>query len=267
MVTNRSNSNTDKEPLLNEIKHTGDTLHTMNPRDVVPDSNYNTNITIDQLQNTNSAEGDKVMTTNVEEQLTTHTKRTFPWKKLITALLLISVLTFVIIDSLTTKYVYTAFQSFLTWVSNNLVAGVFAFMGVYCIATIAFIPGSILTLGGGFVFGTAVGLGPGVALASAAVFVGASLGAIGSFLLGRYLLRDWVGRRLVGKYPLITALDEGEPFANYILLFQRIFFLLPNFYSSFYDVYTTINNLFCLKLLLLSPLPPKCLVPCIPTKI
>lgn len=49
---------------------------------------------------------------------------------------------------------------------------------MYCVATVAFVPGAILTLGGGFVFGKALGLGPGIALASAAVFVGASLGAI-----------------------------------------------------------------------------------------
>lgn len=51
-------------------------------------------------------------------------------------------------------------------------------MGVYFIATVCFVPGSILTLGIGFVLGKAVGLGPGVALATATVFVGASAGAI-----------------------------------------------------------------------------------------
>ena len=51
-------------------------------------------------------------------------------------------------------------------------------MGVYFIATVCFVPGSILTLGIGFVLGKAVGLGPGVALATGSVFVGASAGAI-----------------------------------------------------------------------------------------
>ena len=101
-----------------------------------------------------------------------------PWGKIIVGVILLSLIAFVIVDSLTTKYITSAFETFLEWIETNLVAGVFAFMGVYFVATVLFIPGSILTLGSGFVFGKAVGLGPGVALATAAVFVGASLGAI-----------------------------------------------------------------------------------------
>ena len=82
------------------------------------------------------------------------------------------------VDSLTTKYIQTGFENFLIWVEHNLVAGVFAFMFVYFAATVAFVPGFILSLGSGFVFGSAVGVGPGVVLATVAVFVGASLGAI-----------------------------------------------------------------------------------------
>lgn len=134
-------------------------------------------------------------------------KSSCPWGKILLGIVLLSIIILVIIDSSTTKYIAGGFTSFLTWIETHVVAGVFAFMGVYFVATVAFVPGSILTLGGGFVFGKALGLGPGVALASAAVFVGASLGAIASFLLGRYLLRDWVVRTLVKKYPVIKALD------------------------------------------------------------
>ena len=42
-----------------------------------------------------------------------------------------------------------------------------------------------------------------------------------SFLLGRYLLRDWVGRKLVEKYPTIKALDEAFTQKGF-----RIFLLL-----------------------------------------
>jgi len=136
-------------------------------------------------------------------------RRACPWGKVLVGAVLLSVIVFVVVDSLTAKHVARGFQSFLAWVENNIVAGTFAFMGVYFLATVAFVPGSILTLGSGFVFGKAVGLGPGVALATAAVFIGASLGAVASFLVGRYLLRDLVGRRLVQKYPIIKALDEA----------------------------------------------------------
>jgi len=137
------------------------------------------------------------------------TRKSYPWGKIIVGLILLSIIIFVIVDSVTNKYVISGFQTFLEWVQDNLVAGVFAFMGVYFVATVCFIPGSILTLGSGFIFGKAIGVGPGVALATLAVFVGASLGAIVSFLIGRYVLRDWVMKRLVEKYPIIQALDEA----------------------------------------------------------
>ena len=136
-------------------------------------------------------------------------KRKCPWGKIIIATILIGIVIFVIIDSLTNKKISTGFQQFLTWIESNLVAGVFAFMGVYFIATVCFVPGSLLTLGSGFVFGSAVGVGYGVVLASVAVFVGATLGSIVAFLLGRYLMRDCVRTKLVRKYPVIEAVDEA----------------------------------------------------------
>ena len=132
-----------------------------------------------------------------------------PWGKIVVATILIGIVTFVIIDSLTTSYISTGFEQFLGWIESNLVAGVFAFMAVYFIATVCFVPGSLLTLGSGFVFGSAVGVGYGVVLAAISVFVGASLGSIAAFLLGRYLLRDCVRQKLVKKYPVIEAIDEA----------------------------------------------------------
>jgi len=76
------------------------------------------------------------------------------------------------------------------------------------ICTVLFIPGSILTLGSGFIFANVFGLGYGVILATVAVFIGASAGAIVAFLLGRYLLRDWV-KTLTTKYPLFEAVDTA----------------------------------------------------------
>eukprot|EP00804_Cyclotella_cryptica_P024918 CCRYP_011819-RB/>CCRYP_011819-RB protein AED:0.04 eAED:0.04 QI:197/1/1/1/1/1/2/282/255 len=142
-------------------------------------------------------------------------------KKLLIAIPFLSLLLFVIIDSQTSHHVQTAFQSLLAWISAHLVAGIFALITVYILATVAFLPGSILTLGSGFVYGKAFGLGSGVALASGVVFVGACCGAIISFLLGRYLLREWVGERLVKRYPMFMALDEAlkqQGFQIFLLL-------------------------------------------------
>lgn len=77
-------------------------------------------------------------------------------------------------------------------------------------ATIFFVPGSILTLGAGFVFSAALdSLGWGILLGSGAVFLGASLGAIAAFLLSRYLLRDVVQEKLTQKYKVFEALDKA----------------------------------------------------------
>merc|ERR1711982_123486 len=109
---------------------------------------------------------------------------------------------------LTNKNVKKGIDIFLQWIQDNPIPGVFAFMGVYFIATVLFIPGSILTLGSGFIFANVFGLGYGVILATVAVFIGASAGAIVAFLLGRYLLRDWV-KTLTTKYPLFEAVDTA----------------------------------------------------------
>ena len=79
-------------------------------------------------------------------------------------------------------------------------AGWFVFVGLYILACVFFVPGSLLTLGAGAVFG--VGLG------SALVSVGSVCGATISFLIGRFLARDWVFRKASGN-PRFAALDAA----------------------------------------------------------
>jgi uncharacterized membrane protein YdjX (TVP38/TMEM64 family) len=78
--------------------------------------------------------------------------------------------------------------------------GVVAFIGLYIIATVAFVPGSILTLGAGVLFGVVAG--------AVYVFVAATLGATAAFLVGRYVARDWVARQIDG-HPRFKAIDEA----------------------------------------------------------
>ena len=72
--------------------------------------------------------------------------------------------------------------------------GLVALSAFYVVATVAFIPGSLVTIGAGFL---AAALWPdrfplALAAASLAVLVGSNLGALCAFLLGRTLARDWV---------------------------------------------------------------------------
>lgn len=81
--------------------------------------------------------------------------------------------------------------------------GVIAFILLYIIATVALIPGSILTLGAGVVFGVVWG--------SVYVLIGAVIGETCAFLLGRYLARDWITGKIEGNkvfYALNQALNR-----------------------------------------------------------
>jgi uncharacterized membrane protein YdjX (TVP38/TMEM64 family) len=73
---------------------------------------------------------------------------------------------------------------------------------------VAFIPGAILTLGGGFIFTQVFGQGVGIAAGTGVVFVGASIGATLAFLVGRYVLREWVAQ-LIQKYRIMRAVDAA----------------------------------------------------------
>jgi uncharacterized membrane protein YdjX (TVP38/TMEM64 family) len=79
----------------------------------------------------------------------------------------------------------------LAWIDGLGAVGAIAYIALYILATVAFLPGSIITLGGGAIFG--------VVLGSLYVFIGASLGATAAFLIGRYLARDWVFKKIAGN--------------------------------------------------------------------
>ena len=136
--------------------------------------------------------------------------RTALFTKILAGLILLGVIIYVIVDSQTNNHVKNGIVAFLEWIQNNLIAGVFSFVAVYFLATILWVPGSILTLGAGFVFSSALdSLGWGVLLGTVAVWFGASLGAIAAFLIGRYLFRDVVNEKLTMKYQVFEALDKA----------------------------------------------------------
>lgn len=83
------------------------------------------------------------------------------------------------------------FRTALTWVDGLGPLGPLVFIGLYNLATVLFLPGSLLTLGGGLLFGVGYG--------SLYVFIAATLGATFAFLIGRYLARDWVASKIQGN--------------------------------------------------------------------
>jgi uncharacterized membrane protein YdjX (TVP38/TMEM64 family) len=91
-------------------------------------------------------------------------------------------------------------QSALEWIESLGVLGGLAFIALYIVATVAFLPGSVLTLGAGVVFG--------VVLGAIYVFIGATLGAIAAFLIGRYWARDWISQKIAGNQKF-AAIDQA----------------------------------------------------------
>jgi uncharacterized membrane protein YdjX (TVP38/TMEM64 family) len=91
-------------------------------------------------------------------------------------------------------------KSALDWVAGLGAWGVVAYVALYVLATVLFLPGSILTLGAGVLFGVAKG--------SVIVSVAATLGALSAFLVGRYMARDWVAARIAGN-PRFSAVDQA----------------------------------------------------------
>ena len=66
-----------------------------------------------------------------------------------------------------------------------------AFVAIYILACVLFIPGSILTIGAGVIFGVVWG--------SIYVSIASTAGATAAFLVGRYFARDAVARRIEGN--------------------------------------------------------------------
>lgn len=98
----------------------------------------------------------------------------------------------------------------LYWIDSLGTIGAIAFIVIYIIATIAFLPAAILTLGAGVVFGVFWG--------SVYVFIGATIGAIAAFLIGRYVARNWVDKKIADNKQF-TAIDKAVSKKGFKIVF------------------------------------------------
>lgn len=88
----------------------------------------------------------------------------------------------------------------LDWIAGLGPVAPLAFIAIYILACVLFVPGSILSIGAGAVFGLFWG--------AIYVSIGATLGASAAFLVGRYLARDWVARKIESN-PRFKAIDDA----------------------------------------------------------
>jgi uncharacterized membrane protein YdjX (TVP38/TMEM64 family) len=107
----------------------------------------------------------------------------------------------------------------LQWVNDLGAIAPIAFILIYIVATVAFLPGSVLTLGSGVLFGVIKG--------SIYVFFGATIGAILAFLTGRYLARSWISQK-IAKNQKFQAIDQAVGKAGLkIVLLTRLSPIFP----------------------------------------
>ncbi|NJN39888.1 MAG: sulfurtransferase [Gammaproteobacteria bacterium] len=98
------------------------------------------------------------------------------------------------------------------WMEAVGTAGPLTFIAAYAVATVLFVPGSLLTLAGGALFGPVAG--------TLYSLTGATIGATAAFLLARYLAADWATRRIGGRLGRLTdgVAHEGWRFVAFVRL-------------------------------------------------
>jgi uncharacterized membrane protein YdjX (TVP38/TMEM64 family) len=113
------------------------------------------------------------------------------------------------------------------WAEQHRFAAGGLFIVAYTVAAVLAVPGTILTLGAGFVFGLAVG--------TPIVSAGSLLGAVAAFLVGRFFMADWAAKRVARSQRLqaLASVTRHDGFT--IVLLARLSPLLP---------YNALNYLF-----------------------
>ncbi|KAF9189240.1 hypothetical protein BGZ51_009765 [Haplosporangium sp. Z 767] len=115
------------------------------------------------------------------------------------AILLLVLITLIILV-FTVLRVQDHIKDILRYIDDHRSVGAVLFVTFYTIACWLFLPGSLFTIGAGFLFRP-------MPFALAIVVLGDLLGALGSFLFGRYIFYDWV-KSMMEKHPKFNALDQ-----------------------------------------------------------
>ena len=109
------------------------------------------------------------------------------------------------------------------WVRDAGAWAPLLFMAVYAVGAVLFLPGSVLTLAGGALFGPVLG--------TLYNLTGATIGATLAFLVARYLASDWVAEKTGGRLKqLINGVEgEGWRFVAFVRLVPLFPFNLLNY--------------------------------------
>jgi len=103
------------------------------------------------------------------------------------------------------------------WIQDAGIWAPLLFMAVYAVASVLFLPGSVLTLAGGALFGPVLG--------TFLNLTGATIGATLAFLIARYLASEWVASKTGGRLKQLINGVEGEGWR--FVAFTRLIPLFP----------------------------------------
>jgi uncharacterized membrane protein YdjX (TVP38/TMEM64 family) len=114
---------------------------------------------------------------------------------------------------------------FVAWVHTLGAWAPFAFLGAYLVVCVLMLPAFLLIMAAGAVFGMVKG--------TALALVGATLGGTVAFLIGRYIAREQVAKR-VAKNPTLATIDRviGEDGLRLVFLLRlspAVPFVLTNY--------------------------------------
>lgn len=120
-------------------------------------------------------------------------------------------------------------RAFLEWTAGRGAWTGIILAAVWIPAAVLLVPGSLLSLGTGFLLGVAWG--------TITISIGSTLGATAAFLVGRSIARPWVEER-VRERPKFQAVDDAiEREALKIVLLTRLSPIFPyNFLNYAYGV-------------------------------
>ena len=123
---------------------------------------------------------------------------------------------------------YEKLEDFTSWMQKNPVEAPFILTFAMMIGEILFIPGSILKTGAGYAFKMAYKKqGYAIMVGSASAWIGISLGAIVTLLLGRFVFKHQA-LKIAEKYPTFKALDKAvESEGLKLMILLRLCPLIP----------------------------------------
>jgi uncharacterized membrane protein YdjX (TVP38/TMEM64 family) len=113
----------------------------------------------------------------------------------------------------------------MEWITQSGWIGVAGFIILYTLTCVFFLPGSVLTVGAGAVYG--------FWFSTALVTISSTVGAVVNFLCSRYLARSWMQKRL-GRSTRFRALERAvSTEGSRMILISRMSPLIPHSLVSY----------------------------------